>query len=535
MTATSAPSSPSGWDQPADRAASFPDNVLFPAPRAHPWADDFPPVSRAGRNQASVLRWRAITRLFGIFLLLFSVSFLPSIGVALYYRDGQADAFGTTFLITLMTGLTLWWPNRHMDAEMKVRDGFLIVTLFWVVLSLAGALPFVLVLHLGLTDALFESVSGFTTTGATVLTGLDDLAPSILYHRQQIQWLGGMGIIVLAVAVLPLLRVGGMQLFRAESSGVTKQEKLTPRIAHTARVLWLMYFFLTLSCAAAYWSAGMSLFDAIGHAFSTVATGGFSTHDASMAYFNSFEIESIAIFFMLAGGVNFAVHFQAWKSLSPQAYESDPEVRVYLAIFIGATLFIALSLYLTGFFVGAAESLRYAAFETASILTSTGFGIIDYSVWPIHIPLTLVVLAFIGGCAGSTAGGIKVLRVILLVKLGLRQMRLLMHPRGVFPVRLGNQKVSTEVLFSVWGFQVLYVATALLLTVAMMAAGLDLESAFGAVVATINLLGPGLGKVASTFAEMSPMVKWLSIFGMLVGRLEVFTLLILFMPSYWRR
>jgi len=433
-----------------------------------------------------------------------------------------------------MAGLVLWYPNIKQASELSVRDGFLVVTLFWVLLGVVGSLPFILGLHLGVTDAIFESVSGFTTTGATVVVGLDQLPPSILYHRQQIQWLGGMGIIVLAVAILPLLGVGGMQLYRAEASGVAKNEKLTPRIAETARMLWAIYFSLTIACALAYWVAGMELFDAVGHAFTTVATGGFSTHDASLGHYDSPLIEMIAIVFMLAGGANFAIHFMAWRRFSLQPYGADPEVRVYGMLFVLATLFVAASLYWTDAYSGATESFRYAAFEVASILTSTGFGTADFSVWPLHIPLILVILSFTGGCVGSTAGGIKVLRIMLLAKLGLRQLFQLAHPQSVSLVKVGNVPVSDEVIFSVWGFYVLYIVTSLLLTVAMMAAGLDLESAFGAVVATINLLGPGLGEVALNFATVGPVIKWLGIFGMLVGRLEVFTLLILFLPAYWR-
>ncbi len=480
------------------------------------------------------MHWRAITQLFGILLLLYSLGFIPSIGIALLYNDGQWGIFAESLLITAMAGLVLWYPNIRQASELSVRDGFLVVTLFWALLGVAGSLPFILGLHLGVTDAIFESVSGFTTTGATVVVGLDQLPPSILYHRQQIQWLGGMGIIVLAVAILPLLGVGGMQLYRAEASGVAKNDKLTPRIAETARMLWAIYFSLTIACALAFWVAGMELFDAVGHAFTTVATGGFSTHDASLGHYDSPLIEMIAIVFMLAGGANFAIHFAAWRRLSLQPYGADPEVRVYGMLFVLATLFVAASLFWTDAYSGASESFRYAAFEVASILTSTGFGIADFSVWPLHIPLILVILSFTGGCVGSTAGGIKVLRIMLLAKLGVRQLFQLAHPQSVSLVKMGNVPVSDEVFFSVWGFYVLYIVTSLLLTVAMMAAGLDLESAFGAVVATINLLGPGLGEVALNFATVGPVIKWLGIFGMLVGRLEVFTLLILFLPAYWR-
>lgn len=480
------------------------------------------------------MHWRSIIRLFGILLLLYSLGFLPSLAISVAYADGQWTVFAESMSISAAFGLLLWVPNANQRSELSVRDGFLVVTLFWLILGVVGALPFILGLHLDLTDAVFESISGFTTTGATVILGLDQLPASILYHRQQIQWLGGMGIIVLAVAILPLMGVGGLQLYRAESSGVSKNEKLTPRIGETARALWIIYAVLTVGCMAAFWLAGMSAFDAVGHAFATVATGGFSTHDASLGYFDSPVIEAIAIVFMLAGGVNFAIHFVAWRHRSLLAYLRDPEVRAYGLIFFLSSLFIAASLYATAAYQTGWASLRHSSFQVASILTSTGFGTATFADWPLHIPLVLVILSFTGGCAGSTAGGIKVLRIMLLGKLGVRQLFQLAHPQSVTVIKLGRRPVSESILFSVWGFYVLYIVTALLLTVGMMAAGLDLESAFGAVVATINLLGPGLGEVAGNFAGVSPVVKWLSVIGMLVGRLEVFTLLILFLPAYWR-
>ena len=481
------------------------------------------------------MHWRAIIRLFGILLVLYSLNFLPSIGIAYYYGDGQEGIFYISFLLTLAAGGLLWLPNWHAHQELSVRDGFLVVTLFWVLLGVVGALPFMVGLHWSLTDAVFESISGFTTTGATVIaSGIDQLPPSIQYHRQQLNFLGGMGIVVLAVAVLPMLGVGGMQLYRAETSGVTKNEKLTPRIAETARSLWLVYFALTAACALAFWAAGMSLFDAIGHSYAAVGTGGFSTHDASFGHWNSPLIEGIAIFFMLAGGANFAVHFLAWQRRSLWPLVRDSEVRAYGLIFLFSSLFVAATLALTGTYDNGWQALRHGAFQVASILTSTGFTTAVFADWPLYLPLVLVTLSFIGGCAGSTAGGIKVVRIQLLGKLGLRQLFLLAHPQAISHIKLGRRPISDQILFSVWGFYVLYISSTLLLTIAMMGAGLDFVSAFGAVQATINLCGPGLGKVAVTFAEVNDTVKWLGSFAMLLGRLEIFTLLILFLPAYWR-
>ena len=481
------------------------------------------------------MHWRAIIRLFGILLVLYSLNFLPSIGVAYYYGDGQEGIFYISFLLTLTAGTLLWLPNWHAHQELSVRDGFLVVTLFWVLLGVVGALPFMIGLHWSLTDAVFESISGFTTTGATVIaSGIDQLPPSIQYHRQQLNFLGGMGIVVLAVAVLPMLGVGGMQLYRAETSGVTKNEKLTPRIAETARSLWLVYFALTAACALAFWAAGMSLFDAIGHSYAAVGTGGFSTHDASFGHWNSPLIDGIGIFFMLAGGANFAVHFLVWQRRSLWPLLRDSEVRAFGLIFLVSSLFVAATLALTGTYDNGWQALRHGAFQVASILTSTGFTTAVFADWPLYLPLVLVTLSFIGGCAGSTAGGIKVVRIQLLGKLGLRQLFLLAHPQAISHIKLGRRTVSDQIMFSVWGFYVLYISSTLLLTIAMMGAGLDFVSAFGAVQATINLCGPGLGKVAVTYAEVNDTVKWLGSFAMLLGRLEIFTLLILFLPAYWR-
>lgn len=481
------------------------------------------------------MHWRSILRLFGILLMLYSLAFLPSIGIAYYHADGQEGSFVLSFVLTLTAGALLWLPNWRQQQEFSVRDGFLVVTVFWVLLGMVGALPFEIGLGWSMADAVFESVSGFTTTGATVVaSGLDQMPASILYHRQQLNFLGGVGIVVLAVAVLPLLGVGGMQLYKAEASGVTKNDKMTPRIADTVRSLWLVYFGLTLACTLAFWAAGMSFFDALGHAYGAVGTGGFSTHDASFGFWNSPLIDAIGTFFMLAGGVNFAVHYLALQRRSLWPLLRDSEVRAFGLIFLGATLLIALTLSYTGTYANPAEALRHSAFQVSSILTSTGFSTAVFADWPLYIPLVLVTLSFIGGCAGSTAGGIKVVRIQLLAKLALRQLQQHVHPQAVLSTKLGRRLVSEEILLSVWGFFVLYMTITLLLTMAMMAAGLDLVSAFGAVQATINLCGPGLGKVSVTYAEVNDAVKWLGTLAMLIGRLEIFTLLILFLPAYWR-
>lgn len=481
----------------------------------------------------SRMRLRTVVRLLGILLMLYSLGFLPSALVSLLHDDGQWPVFVESLGLSVAAGLLLWLPTRGDTHELSVRDGFLFVSIFWMLLGVVGALPFMLGLHLDLTDAVFESISGFTTTGATVISGLDQLPPSILYHRQQIQFIGGMGIVVLAVALLPLLKVGGMQLYQAETSGIAKNEKMTPRISETARVLWMIYTCLTAACAVAYWVAGMSLFDAICHAFSTVATGGFSTHDASIAWFDSVAIEIISIIFMLAGGVNFAVHFLAWKHRDMAAYIKDEEVRTFLLVTFFVACLVAVTLYVTDTYPAGA-SIRHAFFLVASIISSTGFGTEVYANWPLYLPLLFLIISFIGSCAGSTSGGIKMVRVMLMFRLATRQLFLLIHPRAVRLVRLGERSVPDEILLSVLGFFVLYAGTSLLLMAGMMAAGLDFTSAAGAVMATINLCGPGLGDVATTFAGTGDVVKWLGVFAMLLGRLEIFTLLVLVQPAFWR-
>lgn len=480
------------------------------------------------------MHWTPISRLFGMLLMLYSASFAPSIGVALFYQDDQWSIFAISLAATLLAGLAMWFPVRQSSSEISVREGYFVVSFFWILLGAVGSLPFLLSLHLDFTDAMFESLSGFTSTGSTVIVGLDELPRSLLYHRQQIQWLGGMGIIVLAVAVLPLLGIGGMQLYQAEASGVAKHEKITPRIAETARSLWLIYVCLTIFCALAYWLAGMQPFDAIGHAMTTISTGGFSTHDASLGYYDSPLIEMIAIVFMIAGGTNFALHFMALRNRTGRVYSRDGEFRTYIYILLATTLIITMTLFVVGTHESLLHSLRVSAFQVVSLMTSTGFGTETFSTWPLFVPLLIIMVAHIGGCAGSTSGGIKVLRIILLTRLGLRQLFQMAHPQSISVIKLNNRLVPDDQLFSVWGFYTLYILTSLVLTLAMMAAGLDLVSAFGAVSATITLMGPGLGEVATDFSTVNTVVKWLGIFAMLVGRLEVFTLLILFLPAYWK-
>ena len=469
--------------------------------------------------------------------MLFSISMLPPLLVALIYQDAGGVPFAASFLLILAAGCSLWLPVQRVRHELRIRDGFLIVVLFWTVLGLTGAVPLVLSTapSISLTDAAFESMSGLTTTGATILTGIEDLPHSIRFYRQQLQWMGGMGIIVLAVAILPMLGIGGMQLFRAETPGPVKDSKLTPRIAETAKALWYIYLTLTISCALAYWLAGMSLFDAIGHSFSTVAIGGYSTYDASIGHFDSALIEMIAVVFMLIAGINFALHFVAWRRRSISHYLQDTEARWFFGILLTVASVTFLTLAATNVYPTWGETLTKALFQAVAIGTTAGFTTDGFNLWPVFLPLLLVLTAFIGGCGMSTGGGIKVIRFVLLIKQGYREIIRLVHPQAQVLVKIGNRAVDERVIDAVWGFFAAYVALFVLMLLALMGTGLDQVTAFSAVAATITNLGPGLGGVAENYGAINVAAKWILMFAMLLGRLEVFTLLVLFTPAFWRR
>ena len=475
-------------------------------------------------------------RILGSLLMIFSLTMLPPILVSWIFADGVSIIFIDTFILTFTAGAVFFGLFRNHQQEMRTKDGFLITFLFYMALGCFGAIPMVQEegIHLSWADALFESFSGLTTTGATVISGIDELPASILFYRQQLQWLGGMGIIVLAVAILPMLGIGGMQLYRAETPGPLKDSKLTPRIKHTAVALWSIYIGLTVACALAYWAAGMSLFDAICHSFSTVAIGGFSTHDASIGYFDSFAIEMVAMFSMVLAGINFGLHFYAWKERSILHYLRDDEVLLYLFLLVGGTGIVAAGLITLGTY-DVAPAFRFAAFEVVSIFTTTGYATADFSAWPNMLPFLVFFGAFTGACAGSTGGGLKVMRVMLICKQGIREIHRLIHPNAIFPIKLNHRPVSSGIIESVWGFFSIYVVIFLFMLLAIMACGLDFISAFSAVGATINNLGPGLVSVAYHYGDISDTAKFILCFSMMLGRLEIFTLLVLFTPMFWRK
>jgi trk system potassium uptake protein TrkH len=481
------------------------------------------------------MRIFVVQRIVGVVIALASSVNLVPAALSWAWDEGIEHVFMESLLATLAVGFMLWLPVRHRREELRLRDGFLVVTLIWFLVGAACALPFMLgPTALSAPDAYFESVSGLTTTGATVLVGIENLPRSLLFYRQSLHFLGGMGIVILAVAVLPMLRIGGSQLFRAESTGPVKDTRLTPRIAETAKALWMVYVGLNAACAVAYWVGGMDVFDAITHAFATVATGGFGNYDASFAHFDSPLLESIAILFMFLGGVNFSLHFIAWRRATGSVYFADSEVRTYFAIVAGASLVTALALWLHGAYPGFMESLRHATFHLVSNITTTGFTTTGFVQWPGYAPLLLILIGFIGGCSGSTSGGMKVVRIVLLFRQGMREIAQLVHPRGRFVVKLGHVTVPGAVLAAVTGFCTLYVACFTALTLALAATGLDLLSAFSAVATCINNMGPGLSVVASNFRDVSDVGVWICSFAMLLGRLEIFTVLVLFTPAFWR-
>ncbi|WP_111642193.1 TrkH family potassium uptake protein [Marinimicrobium alkaliphilum] len=480
------------------------------------------------------MQFAIIARVLGVLLMLFSLTQLTPIVVSLIYGDDNYMTFLLSFGIAFIVGMAIWFPVHASRGELRTRDGFLITALFWFVLGSFGALPlyFSLGLNLSVTDALFEAMSGLTTTGATVITGLDELPRSILFYRQQLQWLGGIGIIVIAVAILPMLGVGGMQLYRAEAPGPVKDNKLTPRITGTAKVLFTIYLMFTLACIIAYKLAGMGWFDAVGHGFSTVANGGFSTHDQSMHYFESNAILLICSVFMIIAGANFALHFFAWREKSLLHYFADAEFRFYFGwLLVGTVVTIGVLMMHNTYSTG--DSLVMGFFTLASTLTTAGFSS-DFNGFPSFLPYALFLLAFLGGCASSTGGGMKMIRVLLLYKQGVREIHRLIHPNAVIPVKVGKINVPDRVVEAVWGFFAMYVVMYIAMFLIMLLTGLDLITAFSAVGATITNLGPGMGDVAGHYGDISNGAKWVLTFSMLLGRLEVFTLLVLFSPMFWR-
>ena len=471
-------------------------------------------------------------------LTVFSVTYLLPIVTSLIYEDGTVILFLEDMGLTLGAGLILWGLTHRFQRELKARDGFILVVLAW--LGMAAFATFPLMSHLvnlSFTDAYFETISGLTTTGSTVLSNLDYLPPAINLWRHELNWLGGMGIIVLAVAILPILGVGGRQLYVAETPGPMKDSKLTPRITETAKNLWLTYTLITLACILSLKWAGMDWLDAICHAFATMGLGGFSTHDASVGYFDSPEIEFVLIVFMLMAGMNFATHFLALKQKSMSAYWQDIEALPYLVLMLGSCVGIGLYLWQQDVYEDFFTALRHASFNLVSIGTDCGFASTDFGQWPIFAPLWMLFVSTVAACTGSTGGGIKMMRTMILVKQSLMQMFLLSHPAAINPLKLGDTVISSRILLSVLGFIFAYFMTVVILTLLLVVSGLDFISSFTAIIASVNNAGPGLGEVgpATNYASLTDFQTWICTVAMFLGRIEIFTALILFTPTFWRR
>ena len=470
--------------------------------------------------------------------MMFAATMLVPLAFALIGDDGAQRSFNIALFATAGSALVLILATRPFTRELHARDGFLLVTLAWTVLPALATLP--LMLHLpglGFTRAYFETMSGLTTTGGTVLTGLDQLPLSINVWRHLLIWLGGMGILVLAVAILPLLGVGGAQAFRAETAGPLKESKLTPRIADTAQALYAVYFSISIVCFFAYRWAGMSWSDAFMHMCSTMGLGGFSSHDASFGYWNSPLIDYTAVFFMMLAGFNFSIHFIAWRRRSLLVYVRDPESRAFVLTALAASLMIAAFLLARNVYQDWPTALRFALFNTVSIATTTGYSSTDFNLWPIFAPALMLFLSCFTTCAGSTGGGIKMIRGLILLKQARREMTRLLHPRSINPVCIGRQVIENNVIFAMLAFMLVYGASIIGLTFLLLLSGLDAISAFTAIVACINNMGPGLNQVgpASNFGVLNEFQTWVCIFAMLIGRLELFSVLVLLTPDFWRK
>ena len=477
------------------------------------------------------MNFKALLKLFSILVMFFSISFIVPIITSFIYKDGALSIFVITFLVVFMVGFLGWLISKNNTEEMTHKDGFLVITLFWIVLSSAGSIPFILS---GMTfiDSFFESMSGITTTGATVIPNLSVLPESLLLYRQLLQWMGGMGLIVLAIAVMPLLGIGGGQLYKTEIPGAMNDQKLTPRIKETAQALWLIYLLLTIFCSVFYFFAGMNAFDAISHSLSTVSIGGFSTYNNSIGHFDNGLIETVCIIFMLLSALSFTLHYFAFYMKKPLKYLHDPELRFFISIM--ACIFL-LSILINYFSNYEQASVRELLFHSVSIVTTTGFSIGDTNQWNPSIGFLFLIGAFIGACSGSVGGGIKSWRVLIMINYAYINLKKIIHPNAVISLKIGTKNVENDVAASVWGFFSIYVLSFIILLLGLVVTGLDFQSAFSAIGACLNNLGPGLGEVAQTYASVTATGKAILSFAMILGRLEIFTLLVLFMPIFWQK
>ena len=477
------------------------------------------------------MNFKAIINLFSILVLLFSLSYVFPIVVSLVFNDNSLQLFLPAFIFIGVLGLLGFYFTKGIKRDLTAKDGFVIIVMFWLVLSLAGSIPFYLS-GMSLIDSFFESMSGITTTGATVISNIESLPESLKFYRQLLQWMGGMGLIVLAIAVMPLLGIGGGQLFKTDIPGAMGEQRLTPRIQETAKALWSIYLGLTVLCTISYTIAGMSFFDAVSHAMSTVSIGGFSTYDNSIGHFNNLTVEIICMVFMLLSAMSFALHyFSIYKSKSLK-YFFDPELRFFVSILL---IIFILALSVNALSAQSNISIRELAFHTVSTVTTTGFGISDTSTWSFSISFLLLIGAFVGACSGSVGGGVKSWRVMIMLNHAYSNIVKMIHPNSVVTLKVGTKSVDDGVATSVWGFFSIYVISFVILLMAVLISGLDLETAFSSVGACLNNLGPGLGLVSENYSEINSFAKGVLAFSMLLGRLEIFTLLIILTPLFWAK
>jgi len=477
-----------------------------------------------------------IFHLIGILNLFLGLSMLAPLGISLIYHDGSTIPILNSFIITCAIGTIMYFISKTKNSvSLSQREGMAIVTFGWISAALFGSLPFLLSGSIdNMTDAYFESISGFTTTGATILPNIESLPEGILFWRSMIQWFGGMGIIVLSIAILPFFGIGGMQLYRAEIPSPVV-DKLQPRISETAKSLWKIYFSITLLEVSLLWVGGMSLFDSINHAFCTMPTGGFSTQNASIAQYNSTYFDSIVIIFMILAGINFSLHFRFLKG-ELKVFGDDPECRVFVLTLVILISIVAFNIYQTVYnTIG--QAIRYASFQVVSIITTTGFVTADYTKWPPLSQIIILLCMFVGAMAGSTGGAIKVMRIILIIKHGYQEIFRLVHPHAVRSIKLGGKPIPLDILNSVRGFFILYLSVFIVAVIIMSSLGLDIFSSFASVAATLGNVGPGFGVVGpvQNYLSVADLGKWVLSFCMLTGRLEIYTVIILLAPAYWRK
>ena len=480
------------------------------------------------------MNYKSILNLLGILLGIFSLSFIPPLILTYMYSESGGEVFLYSFLFFSIFGCAIWAATRQKNLTLNISDGFVVTTLFWVVLACAGSVPFYF-FGLSVSDAIFESASGITTTGATTIVGLDNLPKSILLYRQLLQWIGGMGLIVLAVAVMPALGIGGGQLYKMELPGSHGNQKLTPKITDSAKALWKIYVGLTVACATLYLLSGMNVFDSIAHSLSTVAGGGFSTHDGSIGFFDSALIEAVCIIFMLLSAASFAVHYAAIFGGKPLKYFYDSEFRFFLSVVLLIVVISLIVHIISNSYADIFSAFGTTVFHVVSTVTTSGFTTENFSLWPGFLPYLLLVGAFMGACSQSVGGGIKAWRVLIMINQAYKEILKTIHPNAVLSSKIGTKVIDAKIAEKVWGFFSIYVFIFMFLLMAMLGTGLNFETAFSAVGACLNNLGPGLGDVASNYANVSEFGKFILCFAMILGRLEIFTLLVLFTPAFWRR